>query len=533
MQTVRIIRDADNSCEVDMDFDLDDPLGDLLSDGSNDSFFGTSKKKTDTTKPSTQSAGDTKAKSKVADLFGFESESTTKPVEPISAKLNPDLITTPKKPTQSTEPRKKEESVINSPGNRQQSIKSSTPERSVQQTASSLATQTPKKAANVQSKPMKRETQFDDSDDFLNELGFDPKNPRGSIVNAKKSNILDDILNFNRNEPPAPKSTPMAPAPKPVQAPGDTDRRGITRPPTDSNPSTNRYSPSSRRPRNLPRSGSGSSDADPLGFFTSPAKQTQDTKTDDAPRSKPSKKPTVDWLGLDAESEVKPDEIVPAVTVEAIKPKTDTIQPQNLVVSTASTIPPANVISTVQALPLNPPTLATTATVDSIAANLNMINMASLDKEHALQSLQQQETQLRIAAQMKQQESMLQDMHIKQQNLIKQQENQFNDLLRRQIDRQNQLETQIQRQQEQINSYINVLMNQPSIGLITAAKVTAANDTDMESGHSDEEITRPNRIELEADVKRLELEKLRLEDILQSVQTSHEQELELLQLSHK
>lgn len=58
-----------------MDFDLDDPLGDLLSDGSNDSFFGTSKKK-EPKMAATKS--DTSSKAKVADLFGFDKSDTTK-----------------------------------------------------------------------------------------------------------------------------------------------------------------------------------------------------------------------------------------------------------------------------------------------------------------------------------------------------------------------------------------------------------------------------------------------------------------------
>lgn len=40
-------------------------------------------------------------------------------------------------------------------------------------------------------------------------------------------------------------------------------------------------------------------------------------------------------------------------------------------------------------------------------------------------------------------------------------------------------------------------------------------------------------IELEAEIKRLELEKLRLEDVLESIQSTHNKELELLRASHK
>lgn len=503
-----------------MDFDLDDPLGDLLSDGSNDSFFGTTKTKTTTIKPSTQTTGDTKSKSKVADLFGIDSENLTKPKE----KLNLDINDEPK--TNTT----KEENAVDSRTNRRQTLERSTPERNVHTTNSSTA-ETAGSTANVQKKPMKKETRFDDSDDFLDDLGFDPKHPKGGVSgNAKKSNILDDILNFSRNEP-ATKPAPMPSAPKPTSAERSTR-------PTDSKPSTNRYSPSSRRQsRNLPRSGSGSLDADPLGLFSSPSQQ--DTKNDEnAPKSKTAKKPTVDWLGLDAQSEAKMEEKVPIAQeikqtiIETPKPEE---LPQKNIISSDAVTTYMNTTS-IPTLPVNLPSVTHAMTADNISANLNMLNVASLEKEQALNSLQQQQTQLRVATQMKQQENILHDMHMKQENLIKQQEKQFNELLRRQVDRQSQLEIQIQRQQEQINAYINVLMNQPSIGMIATTKITpdASSQNDKEqSEESEGNASHQNVIELEATVKRLELDKLRLEDTLQSIQSSHEQELELLHISHK
>ncbi|XP_031622610.1 interaptin [Contarinia nasturtii] len=502
-----------------MDFDLDDPLGDLLSDGSNDSFFGTTKTKTETVKPAKQT-GDTKSKSKVANLFGFDSEQSTKPNE----KLNLDLTTPP-----NNEPKKtinKDESTIDSRTNRRQ-----TPEKNV----STTAIDTSNSVGNIQKKTIKKETRFDDSDDFLDELGFDPKYPKGTAIgSAKKSNILDDILNFGKNEP-APKPAPM---PKTTALGDSSDKRSSRT--IDSNPNTNRYSPSSRRQsRNLPRS--GSLEADPLGLFSSSS--TQETKKDEnvpSTRLKPTKKPTVDWLGLEAQTDVKSDEINVVATDTQIKNVETSKSQESITKNATNLIPPSTTTSiTPVQLPVNVPTVTNTTTADNISASLNMINMASLEKETALNSLQQQQTQLRVATQMKQQENILYDVHMKQELLLKQQEKQFNELLRRQVDRQSQLETQIQRQQDQINAYINVLMNQPSMGLMATKTIptetASANDKEqMVFQQNEEDASHQNIIiELEALVKRLELDKLRLEDTLQNIQTSHEQELELLHISHK
>lgn len=505
-----------------MDFDLDDPLGDLLSDGSNDSFFGTSKKAEQTTAKKSNAPKTAQSSSaKVANLFGIESDANAATSMENAAKS---MAKTPQSPFQGAESR---------------TISALTPSKQ-QQRSSDVAPE--RVNVNEPVRTAKKEaTHFDDSDDFLNELGFDPKHPKGSSNIAKKSSILDDILNFSKADP-LPKTSssvlPSTPIPKPT-ANDDADSRRSTKPVE----STNRYSPSlgaQGRPR---RSGSSGPIADPLGLFTAPATKkstsTTETKTTDtgaSTRAKAAKKPGIDWLGLDDDKDDNVKEPVPPFLAETTTTKA-AAQPtilHNLVSSTTTDLPISNdrtnVISTTAAAigTVSAESIAT----DVAAANLNLIHVASLEKEQALHSLQQQQTQLRVAAQMKQQEHILHDMHRKQQILIKQQENQFGDLLQRQISRQNQLETHIQHQQEQINAYITTLMSQPSIGLIDTTMPAGA---DGDRGRTNDVIdeTRQHTIELEADVKRLGLEKLRLEDTLQSVQTSHERELDLLQSSHK
>lgn len=502
-----------------MDFDLDDPLGDLLSDGSNDSFFGSSKKiePKKSTKSTKLVTSDVKSK---FDLFGIDSETNAKPKDNKFEK-NPNSNPTQSRPIHSSsEPSKSTLKDEVPPINPQPLTKTTTPA-------------TGKTAMEPETKA-KKDTQFDDSDDFLNELGFDPKHPKGSAMkNTKKTNILDDILNFSRTDA---VTKPTAPSPSPVSKPSTSELDKKVANPAESNQIANRYSPSSGRTRNLPRSSSGGSLlGDPLGIFSKQEPKKDENVTSAKRPKSSSKKPTVDWLGLETDEmdDVKPDTIVPQA--DEAKIKTEITKPVQSTPAMQTSIPSVTNLTSAPNLPTRIPAVATTNATD-LSANLHLMNATAFENEQALHTLQHQETQLRIATQMKQQENMLHNMHSKQQALIKLQENQFNDLLQRQINRQNQLESQIHQQQEQINAYIGVLMNQPSIGLMGATKMLA-HDTDTHSeprqDDADVDTSRQHFIELEADVKRLELEKLRLEDTLQSIQTAHEQELELLHMSHK
>lgn len=466
-----------------MDFDLDDPLGDLLSDGSNDSFFGTATKK-----KQTKTDVDTKLKPKVADLFSIEPKKS----DEIESTI-----------TKSTLIQTKNDSTVPTTSNR---IKSETPTFPVKTTKANEIL----KSADESIVQPKKEIKFDDSDDFLNELGFDPKNPKGNLASTKKANILDDILNFSKvtTEPTPPQTKPLTPVAKTVK---EVEKKS-------NETSAPRYSPSLGRPRNVTRNASSSSTNDPLGFFSTPTKKSQIKEKEEVVASKPkiTKKPSVDWLGLNEDNETDQlKEVIPPAprstdNIETIKEDI----PQN---ATNPNI--QNLSSMSKNTELNQPSPM-------------LLNFVSIENERTLSTLQQQESQLKMAAQMKQQENILLDLQTKQKSLLKQQENQFNQLLQRQIDRQNQLELQIQQQQQQINAYINVLLTQPNAGPLNALRIS----DNHEIRNSDNEITATkerNHIELEAELRRLDLEKLRLEDVLQSVQSSHEQELDLLHTSHK
>ncbi|KAG4070377.1 hypothetical protein HA402_006519 [Bradysia odoriphaga] len=445
-----------------VDFNLDDPLGDLLSDGSNDSFFET-KPKTAPSKPATTGS---KSTSKMEDLFGIKDEtrSVPKPVEVVPSSLASSVQLT-KKP----EP-----------------LPSTTSRSDVKRVSATTKKSTQKETIN-----------FDDDDDPLFDLGFDPKNVKSA---SKKSNILDDLLGISEKIAVKPKT--------PVSRPNNSVSRQSTidQPEPTDGPQSGSYisSVNRQRPSSIKRQGSATA-KDPLGFFTSNEPDREIKK-----EGKPTKSLTTDWLGINTTAassvETKPSEVIQNIS--------------------------APVSQTQQAQPTTQTPIANLQNIfrPDIQQTSQLIATVKVDQENALQSLRQQETQLLIASQMKNQETMLMDMQKRQQSLLAQQEQNFNELLQKQLQRQSVLEDNIKRQQERINSHIQMLMVQPTD---TTSSVLVDNE-EKEEGTINSNVSKENVIiELSADVKKLELEKLRLEDLLQNIKTNHEQELEILEQSYK
>lgn len=442
-----------------VDFNLDDPLGDLLSDGSNDSFFETKPTKT-LAKPATTGV---KSTSKMEDLFGIKDEPKSVP-KPTEVQPSPSSST-----VQLT---KKPEPV---------------PAAVIPKTESKRVAVTPKKSTQ-------REISFDDDDDPLFDLGFDPKNPKSS---AKKSNILDDLLGISEKTTVKPKT--------PISRPHTSVSRQSTieQPETlDIGPQSGSYTSSvnRQRPSSIKRKGSGSAN-DPLGFFTN-----IEFDRDNKREPKPVKSLTTDWLGINTTT-TNPVETQPSEPTQTV---------------------PVPMLQTQPSVPAPITNLQNIFRPD-IQQTSQLIATVQTDQENAIKRLREQETQLLVANQMKNQEAMLVDIQKRQQSLLMQQEQNFNDLLQKQLQRQSTLEDNIKRQQDRINSHIQMLMVQPdttSSAFVDDEKETSA--TKLVDARRDDAI-----IELNADVKKLELEKLRLEDLLQNVKVNHEQELEILEQSYK
>lgn len=492
-----------------MDFDLDDPLGDLLSDGSNDSFFGASKlkKKSNETKTNTATAPrpTTASKSKMEDLFGIGAdkveEKALDTVSQYSGNFN----------------------ITSSSGVASEANKPATPKASVRlqdyETGRHVDTEAAKKSGQTSRPNLRKEISFGDADDILSELGFDPKRPKS----VKKTNILDDLLGITDSKKvPSPKlvSDMQAPSRKAtaLKQP-DADAGSISSADVGGGRTGSRYSPSLNRSRTTPRKNSATFTNDPLGLFPASQAIEEPSSRTELEESRPrqtKKSSVVDWLGLDSNKESSSQSQQKMTAASQPEPIPST--PSGTLVTAHKTQPSTNIEFTPKANSISNLGLAET---------IQMINSADAESETALKSLQHQDAQLHIASQMRSQEATLLDMQMKQQHLLRQQETNFNDLLRRQLSRQSALEDSIKRQQEQINAHIQLLMSQPN-GRMLGSTALAEEGDQTENCDSRKLI-----IELEAEVKKFELEKIRLQDLVQSIQANHELELELTESSHK
>ncbi|XP_052870814.1 fas-binding factor 1-like, partial [Anopheles cruzii] len=490
-----------------MNFDLDDPLEGLLSDGSNDSLFGDekAKKPAQTSKPG-----------KMEDLFGIKpteaSKSALKAEQPSTAanKSQPASLDYSKPPSTTTSTQPQPSSLTSLQGK-----KPATPVKKTENTPSG-----PKPST-----PQKKEISFDDSD-LLSDLGFDPKRPRA------KSSILDDILGVpmgpSTKEVPS-KSTLAKPRPSLTVAKEEAPAtvKNVSRQSTETSenlPPENTilggYAPTgaalSRRSGR--RKSSVSALNDPLGLFTMEDKAIRR-------ESKQPKKGGADWLGLNEDSVSNEVDPLPTPAPKQVEPPVPVVaapiqKPVELSVPVRHEPEPPKTEGKIPVQPTMPDPLLISSTLQLVDA----------ETESALATMQQQDFQISVASQMKSQEKALLDMQQKQRSILHRQEAQFNDLLQKQMHRHNALEEVLTRQQERISANIQLIMNQPPPTALSSHQPYPASEGARHEPQPEDLIT---KIELQSDVKRLEMEKLRLEDLVSNLTTNHGQELSLMEASYK
>lgn len=86
-----------------------------------------------------------------------------------------------------------------------------------------------------------------------------------------------------------------------------------------------------------------------------------------------------------------------------------------------------------------------------------------IEYQNTSMALQQQESQLLMALQLKKYEENLMELQKKQQEVLIKQEQQFNNLLERQFAKQQVMENNMRLQQERINNHIQMLLTQPQV----------------------------------------------------------------------
>lgn len=445
-----------------MNLDLDDPLGDLLSDGSNDSLFGVEPTKKATMPKVEKKETGKSGNKKMEQLFGI-SEQSAPTIKPTKTDAKSDNISS---------------SPLKNPPKQQQKLQ-------------------PSRQDYLETKS---------NDSITSDFGFDPKKPK------KKGSILDELLGISDSSKP---TLPTKSSSKPAS---------ISRQTTSETMSEN-VMPENPVRKSGGRRQSAVAFSDPLGLFGEKEKDKERPVKSQMSKTPRKSVAGTEWLfaesAADKTSQFVKQKSSPSIQITANSEERIEDEPGSSNVTslesknTLTTLPSQNVIKQPQIME----TLANEAT-------------------NTLNSLKQQEFQLMVASQMKTQENVLIEMKTKQQELLKQQESQFNELLRKQIARQSELEEIIKNQQERINSHIQALMashaQPPLIDMITySSSVDNAVTTAATTGNNNGGNPLTEKIELEGDVKRLEMEKLRLEDLLSNINDNHEKEIIMIEQSYK
>lgn len=387
-------------------------VDDLLSDDSNDSFFEDPKllaKRSSITKTTTE-------KKSVADIFGFTDEKAdTKK----SADSDGDWLGLGDAGKKIKEPVKKvgfeeDAEILSSLG---------------------MGKKIDGGGERKQKNEEIKKSGFEDDDDILSSLGFSKKTAvetQKNPTSKKSTGLFDDILGTS-----------------PKRERKNVDFSDIL---TESKPKKEEPPPitttTSREISRRPRSSASTSTAlaDPLGLFSN--KQPDESgdagkkRTEAILPSKPKPAQTrsapnitelPDWLSSGT-SPVKQHKSEPDLPSAAA--------------------PPTPEKTAIKEETLETPVLDTLIAQQKLAtANVGLQNTAI--------AMQQQESQLVVALQLKKYEEKLLDMQKQQQEILLKQDRQFNDLLQKQFLKQQVLEESMRQQQQRIQNHIELLLQQP------------------------------------------------------------------------
>lgn len=356
---------------------------------------------------------------------------------------------------------------------------------------------------------------MDDADD--DDLGFDPKRPKSG--GGARKNLLDDLISAADQ----PKTRNIF---DDILNSGETPKRPATAKPSMSRQSTDTTTENSNvRPKTAAVSGRRSSasaqsmnlNADPLGLFGRDKETNATVSGMSTPVSK--KRGTADWLGLGAGVE-----IVPATEPDPEPESVPEPEPER------AATPPRTPRQPRQDMELD-----TRPVPDSTAQKILLMNSLNLESSQSFSALQQQEAQLVIAAQMKSQERALVEMQRKQET----QDQKFQSLLQQQLQRQLQMEEHIKVQRERINMHLQLMMSQPIVSNVAAIEGALDQPTTEQqlplpvSAPAPRDEGKEQLLQLETDVKRYQLEKLRLEELVANMKVNYEQEIEMIESSYK
>lgn len=384
-------------------------VDDLLSDESNDSFFEDPKllaKRGSLTR--------TPEKKNVADIFGFSEEKQ--------------------------QPKKSEDDWLGL-GEATKKPKEQAKKVGFEDDEEILSSLGFSKKREVKKVEMKQGS-FEEDEDILSSLGFSKKASAEPEKNpaSKKVGLFDDILGA---------------------APKTADKRKVDFEDILAEPKRSEVKEVGLPTREGRRSRtSASALADPLGLFSSEPKpkqveekQKQPSEAGDAGKAKaeavapPKPKPAQtrsapnitelpDWLSDAAVKQHKSEPDIPSVSApKPAPPQEPTIDEEKL----------------------------QTPMLDAIIAQQKLVT-ANVGLQNTAIAMQQQESQLMLALQLKKYEEKMIEMQKQQQEILTKQDVQFNDLLQKQFVKQQILEDSMRQQQQRIQNHIDLLIQQPLSG---------------------------------------------------------------------
>ncbi|KAI4471527.1 fas-binding factor 1 [Holotrichia oblita] len=438
-------------------FDLDDPLGDLLSDGSNDSFFEEPK----TALAKRSSLTKTPEKKSVSELFGIEkSEIKSSDSKTNWLGLGDESKKTMEKPQIHSSPKKIEKKISFEDDNILDNLGLDTKPESKKDAGS-------RKQSLVESilKPPTSSSGIDDKnftfDDILKGSKFSRKMEKTPAAPLKATKNPEELT--VTAQAPFPMGTAgqrEGRRPHPIQS-GFTDILGIlsSEPSKEPVKESRRSTPSSPMKKSelktsVTKPNLSMTDSDTVQteiLFQAPANREIKTK------SAPNISTLPNWLdGGSTTIESNKSEMTVTDHTES---KSTVHQNKDPVVS--ETVLQAD----------NPQTFkidANSPIPDNflLQSLINQQKLATQDMEyqHTTVAMQHQNSQLIMALQLKKYEENLANMQKKQQELLSKQEKQFNCLLERQFAKQQMMENNMRLQQERLNSHMQVLLSQTSMG---------------------------------------------------------------------
>lgn len=485
-------------------FDLDDPLGDLLSDGSNDSFFEEPKP----TAAKRSSLTKTPEKKSVSELFGIEKSEIKAPDSKTNWLGLDDESKKPiEKPQIQSSPKKIEKKISFEDDNILDNLGLDAKMESKKDGS--------RKQSLVESilKPTTAASSIDDKnftfDDILKGSKFSRKPEKPPSVPIKATKNPEELT--VATQPPLSIGMPLqreGRRPHPIQS-GFTDILGIlssepskepikeSRRPTPASPMKKTELKGSATKQNLSTTDSDAVQTEIL--FPAPANREIKTK------SAPNISTLPNWL--DGGNAV----------IESYKSETavaDYTESKSTVLQNKDSALTETVLETE-----NPQTFkidANSPIPDNylLQSMINQQKLATQDMEYqnATIAMQQQNSQLIMALQLKKYEENLANVQKKQQELLARQEKQFNCLLERQFAKQQMMENNMRLQQERINSHMQVLLSQ-----------TTGGDASLESFEKIDELKKTTSDE---NIKLVE-------DLLTSVKQRSQEEKFLLDESYK